>query len=105
LAEEKQNVSYLMGAKRSWAEARKFTPPAGAKVDEVASTLQTDFARVEAILAAHTARRELLEALRDLKAQGSALAVRDGRNLAKNAGLENDPEVTALLEEIMAAHR
>jgi tetratricopeptide (TPR) repeat protein len=105
LAEQQQEMRYLVDAKNAWAEASKFAPPAGSRVDEVAKNLQAEFTRVQALLAARTARLELLETLRDLKSQGTALAVRDGRIRADDAGLASDPEVKALLEELVSAHR
>jgi tetratricopeptide (TPR) repeat protein len=105
LAEQKQDAGFLNRAKRSWAEASKFTPPAGTSVDQAAQTLNEEFARVAGLLAARGARLELLDGLRDLADQGSADAVREGRALAKEAGLESDPDVASLLEELVKRHR
>jgi outer membrane protein assembly factor BamB/tetratricopeptide (TPR) repeat protein len=105
LAEQKQDPAHLDQARRSWALAAKFNPPAGAKVDEVASSVTAELGRVNSLLAARTARLELLESLRALAARGSADAVRTGRARAKTAGLEQDAEVATLLEALVKAHR
>ena len=105
LAEQKHNADYLHRARRAWAEAGKFTPPPGARIDDVEKTLSADFTRVEDLLAARAARLQVLQILKGLASQGSADAVREGRLLAKNAKLEQDPEVIPLLDDLLMAHR
>lgn len=104
-AERQHDPTLLNQARRSWSEAAKFTPPAGAKLDEVTRAIVADFDRVDNMLTARAARLELLETLRELATRGSADAVRAGRALAKNAGLEKDDDVLPLLGELVKAHR
>src|SRR5207244_1744896 len=108
LAEQKQGPDasdLLTLARRSWLEAGKFSPPTGANPAEADKSLKAEFARVDKLLAERAARLDLLEELRLLAARGSADAVAQGRALAKNAGLLDDPEVKPLLEESVQAHR
>ncbi len=104
-AEENHDALALAQAKRSWAETARFVPPAGAKVNDVASELDAEFQRVNSLLAARASRLELLKELSELATRGSAAAVRAGRTLAKNAGLDQDAEVVSLLEAAVKAHR
>lgn len=105
LAEERHEPRYLEQAKRSAQEAGKFAPPEGAKAAELAHALQADMARVDALLSARAARLELLDALRVLVSRPSADAVRAGRARARSAGLQRDPDVVRLLDQLVKAHR
>ncbi len=101
LAEQKQEVHIwptlnMPGRKR--VNSRRRPVPAWTKSRR---TCKRNSRAVQALLAAHAARLELLETLRNFRSQGTARAVRDGRIRADNAHLASDPEVKALLDELV----
>ena len=69
LAEQKQDPALLAAAKHSWAEASKFTPPAGAKVDDANRTLEAEFTRIGRS-SQYIPRLELFESLREPQGPG-----------------------------------
>lgn len=105
LAEEKHDPGNLKRAQRAWSEAGKFQPPTSVNVAEAERVFAEDFARAQKVLAVRAQRLEVVEVLQGLIGQASADAVREGRALARTAGLEADPDIAPLLEKLVEAHR
>ena len=105
LAQQQHDPAILKRARRAWSEAGKFQAPASVNVVEADRALEAEFAGAEKVLAVRALRLEVVDTLQGLIGQASADAVREGRGLAKSAGLEADPDIAPLLEKLVQAHR
>jgi hypothetical protein len=105
-ADKERDSDALEWARSAWDTAKKkLEPPAQVNLPEEDRLLNEKFASVRKNLATHAQRQAVLGALAQWIARPGAAGIQEARMLVASAGFKDDPEIGALLTDLVHAHR
>lgn len=103
IAEREKAPALMPLARRAWTEAKKYPAPSGAGQAE--RKLEGEWTRIDALLAAHMERQNLVASLKERIELANAVAVQDAFALVEKSKHQGDVEIRGLLDDLVKAHR
>src|ERR1019366_205532 len=105
LAEQEKSAALMPLARRAWAEAKRYPPPAAVSQAGREHKLNDEWTRIDQMLGVHLERQQVVAVLKKQLEEVSAAGVQEAWALIRKTKRANDAEIHRLFDELVKARR